>query len=94
MTAERLGRPIPELFFDKTYNYMGQFVLSTSTLSTDTIVFGGFGPVVPNGFGIGYNVAGSKMGCVISSYRSKRDAAKFANAIAESLDTIHHHLKN
>jgi carnitine O-palmitoyltransferase 2 len=94
MTAERLGRPIPELYTDKTYNYMGQFVLSTSTLSTDTIVFGGFGPVVPNGFGIGYNVAGTKMGAVISSYRSQRDAAKFADAIAESLDTIHHHLKN
>uniref|UniRef100_A0AC34FF03 Choline/carnitine acyltransferase domain-containing protein n=1 Tax=Panagrolaimus sp. ES5 TaxID=591445 RepID=A0AC34FF03_9BILA len=94
MTAERLGRPIPALYSDKTYNYMGQFVLSTSTLSTDTIVFGGFGPVVPNGFGIGYNVAGSKMGAVISSYQSKRDAAKFAKAIAESLDTIHYHLKN
>uniref|UniRef100_A0A7E4V5U4 Carn_acyltransf domain-containing protein n=1 Tax=Panagrellus redivivus TaxID=6233 RepID=A0A7E4V5U4_PANRE len=93
MTAERLGRPLPALYNDKTFNHMGQFVLSTSTLSTDTIVFGGFGPVVSNGFGIGYNVAGSKMGAVISSYASKRDAAKFATAIGESLDIIHHHIK-
>uniref|UniRef100_A0AC34QCC7 Choline/carnitine acyltransferase domain-containing protein n=1 Tax=Panagrolaimus sp. JU765 TaxID=591449 RepID=A0AC34QCC7_9BILA len=90
MTAERLGQKIPELYQNKTFNYMNQFVLSTSTLSTPTIVFGGFGPVVPNGFGIGYNVAGSKMGAVISSYKSKRDANKMAQSIIEGLDEIRH----
>jgi len=90
ITAERLGRPLPALYNDKTFNYMNQFVLSTSTLSTSTIVFGGFGPVIPNGFGIGYNVAGNKMGAVISSYKSKRDADKMAQAIVEGLDVIRH----
>lgn len=50
---------------------MGNFVLSTSTLSTDTIVFGGFGPVVKDGFGIGYNVVGSKLGAVVASNKVK-----------------------
>jgi carnitine O-palmitoyltransferase 2 len=48
---------------------MGNFVISTSTLTTETIVFGGFGPVVQDGFGIGYNVVASKLGAVISAYK-------------------------
>lgn len=42
-------------------------MLSTSTLSTDTIVFGGFGPVEEDGFGIGYNVTSEYLGAVITS---------------------------
>lgn len=48
---------------------MVHFVLSTSTLSTDTIYFGGFGPVVMDGFGIGYNVTDQKLGAVVTSYK-------------------------
>lgn len=68
ITSERLKMPLPEFFNSKTYAEMNHFVLSTSTLSTDTIVFGGFGPVVDDGFGIGYNVT-SKLGAIISSYK-------------------------
>uniref|UniRef100_A0A915ETU4 Choline/carnitine acyltransferase domain-containing protein n=1 Tax=Ditylenchus dipsaci TaxID=166011 RepID=A0A915ETU4_9BILA len=88
ITAKRLNRPLPTFLQDKTYEKMNNFVLSTSTLSTDTIVFGGFGPVVPDGFGIGYNVVGSKLGAVVSSYKSKRDANKFCESLANSLDVI------
>ncbi|KAK6010456.1 hypothetical protein OSTOST_24515 [Ostertagia ostertagi] len=59
----------PALFEDPGFLRMGHFVLSTSTLSTNTIVFGGFGPVVDDGFGIGYNVSSSRMGAVISSHK-------------------------
>ncbi|CAB3409899.1 unnamed protein product [Caenorhabditis bovis] len=81
ITAQRQGKGLPEFFNDAGYNRMGHFVLSTSTLSTETIVFGGFGPVVKDGFGIGYNVVASKLGAVISSNKSQRDAAAFANAL-------------
>ena len=46
---------------------MGHFTISTSTLSTDTIVFGGFGPVVDDGLGIGYNVSSKLLGAVVTS---------------------------
>lgn len=69
ITAERLNRPLPAIFQSEVYKYMSQFVLSTSTLTTETIVFGGFGPVVKDGFGIGYNVVGSKLGAVISGHK-------------------------
>uniref|UniRef100_A0A914W8F2 Choline/carnitine acyltransferase domain-containing protein n=1 Tax=Plectus sambesii TaxID=2011161 RepID=A0A914W8F2_9BILA len=88
VTADRLKRPQPAIFTDKTYQYVNQFILSTSTLSTETIVFGGFGPVVPDGFGIGYNVVGSKVGGVITAYKGKRDAAELAKNLHKSLDDI------
>lgn len=53
VTAERLGEPTPALFTDPTYAHANHFVLSTSTLSTNTIMLGGFGPVVSDGFGVG-----------------------------------------
>ncbi|CAJ0558722.1 unnamed protein product, partial [Mesorhabditis spiculigera] len=88
ITAERLGKPLPVVFQDASYNRMGHFVLSTSTLSTETIVFGGFGPVVNDGFGVGYNVVPSKLGAVISSVKTQKKAQTFADALTESLDTL------
>lgn len=55
-----------------SFERMNQFVLSTSTLSTDTIYFGGFGSVIPDGFGIGYNVTDEKLGAVAVSYKVGR----------------------
>ena len=121
------------LKFNFVIRYANQFVLSTSTLSTPTIVFGnefrcfdvcelllvlahsvgklhfvcllwnnigfflisgGFGPVVPNGLGIGYNVIDSKVGCVISAYSKERSATEFAEAMRRSLDDIKNVLEN
>uniref|UniRef100_A0A183UWF9 Carn_acyltransf domain-containing protein n=1 Tax=Toxocara canis TaxID=6265 RepID=A0A183UWF9_TOXCA len=80
VTAQRLGRKEPALFSDSNYKFMNEFILSTSTLSTDTICFGGFGPVVRNGFGIGYVVAGSRLGAVISSYKVARSSRTVCSA--------------
>jgi carnitine O-palmitoyltransferase 2 len=68
-TAKRLNRPYPRFFINNVYERMSQFILSTSTLSTDTIYFGGFGPVVPNGYGIAYNVTDEKIGFAVSAYK-------------------------
>ncbi|KAI6197967.1 Carnitine O-palmitoyltransferase 2, mitochondrial [Aphelenchoides besseyi] len=94
ITAERQNRPLPSLFTSAVYKRMSEFVVSTSTLTTETIVFGGFAPVVRDGFGIGYNVVGSKLGAVISTYEGQRDAKKFAENLEESLDTIRTCLEN
>uniref|UniRef100_A0A183CL70 Bromo domain-containing protein n=1 Tax=Globodera pallida TaxID=36090 RepID=A0A183CL70_GLOPA len=68
LAAERLGLEPHPLFTHPVYESMNHFVLSTSTLSTDTIYFGGFGPVVPDGIGIGYNVTDTKLGAVAIAY--------------------------
>ncbi|KAL6738453.1 hypothetical protein Aduo_012000 [Ancylostoma duodenale] len=88
ITAERLGKKTPALFEDPGFVRMGNFVLSTSTLSTNTIVFGGFGPVVDDGFGIGYNVSSSRLGAVITSHKKNRDAKEFSTALKKSLDIL------
>ncbi|VDO79143.1 unnamed protein product [Haemonchus placei] len=88
ISAERVGMKMPALFNDPGYLRMGHFVLSTSTLSTNTIVFGGFGPVVEDGFGIGYNVSSSRLGAVISSQKRNRDAKEFSQALVKSLDIL------
>ncbi|VDM57709.1 unnamed protein product [Angiostrongylus costaricensis] len=88
ITANRLGKPNPLLFEDPGFLRMEHFLLSTSTLSTNTIILGGFGPVVEDGFGIGYNVSSSRMGAVISSYKKHRDAKEFGEALLKTLDIL------
>ncbi|KAK6040054.1 hypothetical protein COOONC_22442 [Cooperia oncophora] len=111
ISAERIGMKTPSLFEDQGFLRMGHFVLSTSTLSTNTIVFGGtqfsvqsfrnvcplqrflsiasgFGPVVEDGFGIGYNVSSSRLGAVISSQKKHRDAKEFSQALVKNLDIL------
>ena len=43
----------PELFSDPIYQRMNHYVLSTSTLQSDAMRAGCFGPVVPDGYGLG-----------------------------------------
>ncbi|GMT25977.1 hypothetical protein PFISCL1PPCAC_17274, partial [Pristionchus fissidentatus] len=88
ITAERAGRAPHDFYASAAHARMAHFVLSTSTLSTETLVFGGFGPVVPDGFGVGYNVVGSMLGAVITSNKSHRDARQFGDALHKSLDEL------
>ena len=50
--AESTGKNL-DIFLDPAYSLVNQNILSTSTLSSETVLMGGFGPVVKNGFGIG-----------------------------------------
>ena len=54
--SEEAGQEL-DLFTDCSYNHMNHIILSTSTLSTDSVLIGGFAPVTHNGYGIGYNVS-------------------------------------
>lgn len=91
--AERRGGRVPDLFLDETYQYANQYVLSTSTLSTDTIMIGAFGPAVPNGYGIGYNVVEKGLGCAVSAYSDARNASEFVECLSKSLDEIYNVLE-
>lgn len=44
---------IPALFQDAGYAILGHSTLSTSNCGNPSLAFFGFGPVVPDGFGIG-----------------------------------------
>ena len=86
--AERDGKKLHDFFTSGAHSRMGQFVISTSTLSTETLVFGGFGPVVGDGLGIGYNVVGKMLGAVITSYKNSKSSREFGSALESSLDQI------
>ncbi|KHJ40579.1 hypothetical protein D918_09354 [Trichuris suis] len=81
MLAERRGDRVPDLFIDETYRLANHFTLSTSSLTSDSILLGGFGPVVPDGYGIGYSVNDEQLGCILTAYTSKRNLDDFVESL-------------
>lgn len=92
--AESRGGRVPEFFTDDTYQYANHYILSTSTLSTETVLIGGFGPVVADGYGIGYNVGEKKLGCIVSAYSDRRNVSEFVECLEKSLDDIYKIFEN
>ena len=56
------------LFQDLCYAHMNDITLSTSTLSSDAVLLGGFAPVSPTGYGIGYGIMDDWLGAQITTY--------------------------
>lgn len=79
---------IPALFNSKTYSLMNSIVLSTSTLTCDALQLGGFAPVIPNGFGIGYGVKNEGVGVNITAYDVTK-AQQLCDAITEAYEDIY-----
>ncbi|EDV23304.1 uncharacterized protein TRIADDRAFT_50581 [Trichoplax adhaerens] len=53
LAASSLNK-LPDIFLDPTFSKASHFTLSTSTLGTEYITNGGFGPVVKDGLGLPY----------------------------------------
>lgn len=81
-TAQRLGKPVPAVFQDKAYQVINHNVLSTSTLGSPAIELGGFGPVVRDGWGIGYGMDENHFRFNITSYMG---AAEYSEALVKAL---------
>ncbi|KNC79251.1 hypothetical protein SARC_08346 [Sphaeroforma arctica JP610] len=83
----------PELFTHAgVWSHMNHIILSTSTLSSDAIKAGGFGPVCADGFGVGYSLIDGYMGLHITNYENK--AEKFAQCTEECWAEISEVLTN
>ena len=65
--AEKEGIEVP-LFQDPNYSYMNEIILSTSTLSSDAVLLGGFAPVSPRGYGVGYGIMDDWLGLQVTTY--------------------------
>lgn len=78
-----------DLFDSQPYQHINHIVLSTSTLSSPAVLLGGFAPVVPDGFGVGYRVDNEFIGSQVTAYDGQRDPAGFASALESSLKDIH-----
>lgn len=87
--AEMKGGPLPEIYLDPAFSYLNHYILSTSTLSSDVVALGGFGPVVKNGLGIGYSILDNRLGTVISYYDGHADGEGFRDCLEKSFHDIH-----
>ncbi|XP_010862457.2 carnitine O-palmitoyltransferase 2, mitochondrial [Esox lucius] len=85
--ANSKGQALPNLYQDPAYAAINHNILSTSTLTSPAVSLGGFAPVVPDGFGVGYGVHDDWMGCNVSSY-PERNVHQFLQCVQKSLDDI------
>ncbi|XP_015116644.1 carnitine O-palmitoyltransferase 2, mitochondrial isoform X2 [Diachasma alloeum] len=84
-----LGGSLPSIFRDPSYERINRNILSTSTLSSPDVLGGGFGPVVENGYGIGYMIQDNRLGSVVTSYRDHRDATEYVGHLKSAFEDLH-----
>uniref|UniRef100_A0A336MKE1 CSON002345 protein n=1 Tax=Culicoides sonorensis TaxID=179676 RepID=A0A336MKE1_CULSO len=87
-TAELNGILQPGIFTDPAYAKINHNILSTSTLSSPALAAGGFGPVVKDGYGIGYNIQSAFCGCVVTNYKATRDGLDFVDCLKDAFKDI------
>ena len=81
-TAERNGLPSP--FFESVpWKLLNQTILSTSKSGNPSLRLFGFGPVVADGFGIGYIIKDNSIHCSVSS--KHRQTQRYVNALRSVL---------
>ncbi|XP_063531273.1 carnitine O-palmitoyltransferase 2, mitochondrial [Cydia strobilella] len=86
--AEEFNLSRPELFDSYEYNFLNKSIISTSTLSSPSVMGGGFGPVAAEGFGIGYSAFPDKLGAAVTGYRSHNNSTEFVQALHQSFEDI------
>lgn len=86
--AESTGK-VPEIFQDPAYKQINHNILSTSTLSSPALMLGGFGPVVRDGFGVGYGIQDDWLGCNVTSYPPNTDVRGYLECVRRSLEDIY-----
>ncbi|XP_065216088.1 carnitine O-palmitoyltransferase 2, mitochondrial-like [Planococcus citri] len=92
--AEKKSSTLPSIFTDLSYQKINQNILSTSTLSSEVVLGGGFGPVVQDGFGIAYMIRDDSCGAVVTNYKDQTDGSKFKSCLEDGFKTIQSVLKN
>mmetsp|Transcript_21891 Transcript_21891/g.52085 ORF Transcript_21891/g.52085 Transcript_21891/m.52085 type:complete len:1010 (+) Transcript_21891:107-3136(+) len=77
--AEKKGLPMPAFFRSEGWKKLNHTVLSTSNCGNPSLALFGFGPVVPDGYGIGYIIKDSQIHYTISS--KHRQTARFVSTL-------------
>jgi carnitine O-palmitoyltransferase 2 len=81
------------IYTDKSYQLINHTILSTSTVASKHIAAGGFGPVVNDGYGIGYLIDDEQCGLLVTSYLH-RELPSFMQAADESFRELANIIKN
>ncbi|XP_050664964.1 carnitine O-palmitoyltransferase 2, mitochondrial [Leptidea sinapis] len=86
--AEENNMKRPEIYDSHEYKLLNKSILSTSTLSSPSVLAGGFGPVVKEGFGIAYSAFPDKLGAAVASYKAHNNSSEFVEALHKSFVDI------
>ena len=82
--ATKAGQELPKFVQDDTFRVMNHFRMSTSTLNSPHVESGGFGPVVDDGYALGYMVYDDYIGVVaISKPCNGVDSMAFTTKLGE-----------
>jgi carnitine O-acetyltransferase len=81
--ASRLDLPCPKLFESPGWKAMNHTILSTSNCGNPSLRLFGFGPVVPDGFGIGYIIKDHGISYSVSS--KHRQTRRFVGSLRKVL---------
>ncbi|XP_017127905.1 carnitine O-palmitoyltransferase 2, mitochondrial [Drosophila elegans] len=87
-TAQKEGIPLPDLYDTEAYRRINNNIISTSTLGSDALLAGSFGPVVRNGFGIGYSIQNDFAGAIVTTYKNQADGKVFIDSLESAFDKI------
>lgn len=85
--------PLDPVYASDVYKKLNHHILSTSSLAADSLLAGSFGPVVADGYGIGYGVQDKMLGIIFTNYNTKTNGAEFAECLAEAFETIYNILE-
>ncbi|KAJ8302034.1 hypothetical protein KUTeg_021021 [Tegillarca granosa] len=86
--AEQKGESY-DIFTDPCYKYFNHFILSTSTITSPAVLIGGFGPVVDDGYGVGYAIEDNRIGYNVTSYLPSGELRDFMYGLKLSLDDLY-----
>lgn len=86
--AEQNNIPLDPIYESDAYRKINYNILSTSSLSSDGLLAGCFGPTVCDGYGIGYVVQDTMLGIIFTCYKGQRDGVEFVDCLKASFDTI------
>jgi len=81
---------LPEFFEDEGYKTLTYSYISTSRIESKYFDLGGFGPVVPDGFGFWYNLLDNQIDMNLITRKSinGKDIKLFGNAITKALNDL------
>lgn len=79
--AELHGKRVHGLYESDAYAKINHNIISTSTLASDALLAGAFGPVVRDGLGIAYSIQNDYCGAIVSSYEKQRNGKEFVDSL-------------
>ena len=84
--ASQLGHPMPKFYESIAWKTLNHSVLSTSNCGNSSLRLFGFGPVVPDGFGIGYIIKDNGISYSVTS--KHRQTRRFIRSLHTALQEM------